>query len=279
MKEGNKMTDYKISVIPQIESRVNQMTPLEKRIAQYFIADHDSATDFSSKAVSKRLFVSEASLTRFAKKCGFSGYREFVYHYQESFTESKPLPSNLMTKVFDSYQELLNKSYSIIDQEKILRIIDLLLSQKRVYIYGKGSSGLVAEEMKFRFMRIGLVCEAITDNHIMQMNQVLLDEDCLVIGLSISGQTSEVLNGLKMAKKRGAKTILFTANNTNETAAYCDEVQLFAIKDNLSTGNIISPQFPILIMIDIIYAFFMETNRKQRQEIWQETFEALQEKD
>ena len=99
---------------------------------------------FSSKAVSKRLFVSEASLTRFAKKCGFSGYREFVYHYQESFTESKPLPSNLMTKVFDSYQELLNKSYSIIDQEKILRIIDLLLSRKRVYIYGKGSSGLVA---------------------------------------------------------------------------------------------------------------------------------------
>lgn len=273
------MTDYKISIIPHIESMVNLLTPLEKKIAQYFIVDHDSSTDFSSKAVSKRLFVSEASLTRFAKKCGFSGYREFIYQYQESFTESKPLPSNLMTNVFDSYQELLNKSYSIIDQEKISRIIKLLLSQKRVYIYGKGSSGLVAEEMKFRFMRIGLVCEAITDNHIMQMNQVLLGKDCLVIGLSISGQTSEVLTGLKMAKKRGAKTILFTANQTNETSAYCDEVQLFAIKDNLSTGNIISPQFPILIMIDIIYAFFMETNRKQRQEIWQETFEALQEKD
>ena len=133
--------------------------------------------------------------------------------------------------------------------------------------------------MKFRFMRIGLVCEAITDNHIMQMNQVLLDEDCLVIGLSISGQTSEVLNGLKMAKKEELKRFCLLTNNTNETVAYCDEVQLFAIKDNLSTGNIISPQFPILIMIDIIYAFFMETNRKQRQEIWQETFEALQEKD
>lgn len=273
------MADYKKSIIPYIESKVNQLTPLEKKIAQYFIADHDSSTNFSSKAVSQRLFVSEASLTRFAKKCDFSGYREFIYQYQESFTESKQLPSNLMTDVFDSYQELLNKSYSIIDQDKILRIIKLLLSQKRVYIYGKGSSGLVAEEMKFRFMRIGLVCEAITDNHIMQMNQVLLDEDCLVIGISISSQTSEVLNGLRKAKERGSKTILLTANQTNEASDYCDEVQLFAIKDNLSTGNIISPQFPILIMIDIIYAFFMETNREHRQEIWQDTFEALKEKE
>ncbi len=181
-----------------------------------------------------------------------------------------------MTNVFDSYQELLNKSYSIMDQEKILRIIKMLVSQKRVYIYGKGSSGLVAEEMKFRFMRIGLVCEAITDNHIMQMNQVILDEECLVIGLSVSGQTLEVLNGLRMAKAKSSKTILLTANQSDEATEYCDEVLLFAIKDNLSTGNIISPQFPILIMTDIIYAFFMETNRKYRQEIWQDSFKALQ---
>lgn len=273
------MADYKRSIIPYIESMVNQLTPLEKKIAHYFISNQEPSTDFSSKAVSQRLFISEASLTRFAKKCGFSGYREFIYQYQESFTESKPLPSNLMTTVFDNYQELLNKSYSIIDQDKIMRIVDLLLSQKRVYIYGKGSSGLVAEEMKFRFMRIGLVCEAITDNHIMQMNQVLLDKDCLVIGISISSETSEVLNGLKMAKRRGSKTVLLTANQTNRASDYCDEIQLFAIKDNLSTGNIISPQFPILIMVDIIYAFFMETNREHRQEIWQDTFEALQEKE
>ncbi|SEJ04198.1 transcriptional regulator, RpiR family [Alkalibacterium gilvum] len=273
------MVDYKKSIVPHIESMANLLTPLEKKIAQYFIGEHDSTTDFSSKAVSERLYVSQASLTRFAKKCGFSGYREFIYQYQESFNETKPLSSSLMTSVFDSYQELLNKSYSMIDREKLMEIIDLLLSQKRVYIYGKGSSGLVAEEMKFRFMRIGLVCEAITDNHVMQMNQVVLDDECLVIGISISSETSEVLNGLQMANKRGSKTVLLTANKTNEVVDYCDVIQFFAIKDNLGFGNIISPQFPILIIIDIIYAFFMETNREHRQKIWQDTFDAIQEKD
>lgn len=65
------MKDYKVSIVPRIESMINQFTPLEKKIAQYFIADHDPSTDLSSKAVSKRLFVSEASLTRFAKNVIF----------------------------------------------------------------------------------------------------------------------------------------------------------------------------------------------------------------
>lgn len=273
------MIDYPKSIIPHIESLMNQFTPLEQKIAQYFILHEGEDIDISSKYIANTLFISEASLTRFAKKCGFSGYREFIYHYQTSQSYATKQSEYLMSQVFDSYQELLTKSYSIIDADQVSRMIQLLLDQKRVYIYGKGSSGLVAEEMKFRFMRIGLVCEAITDNHVMQMNQAILDETCLVIGISISGETFEVLNGVKLAKKRGAKTILFTANQTKEMHEYCDELQLFIIKDNLSTGNIISPQFPILIIIDIIYAYFMETDRNTRQKIWQDTFDVLQEKE
>ena len=42
--------------------------------------------DFSAKSVAGKLFVSEASLSRFRqKKCGFRGYREFIYQYEENF--------------------------------------------------------------------------------------------------------------------------------------------------------------------------------------------------
>ncbi|WP_404813573.1 phosphoheptose isomerase family protein [Clostridium bowmanii] len=33
-------------------------------------------------------------------------------------------------------------------------------------MYGKGSSGLVANEIKLRFMRLGLRVESITDAHV-----------------------------------------------------------------------------------------------------------------
>ncbi|MFR0957923.1 MAG: hypothetical protein ACLSFA_20120 [Roseburia inulinivorans] len=35
--------------------------------------------DFSSKNISKRLYVSEAALSRFSKKCGYKGYRELIF--------------------------------------------------------------------------------------------------------------------------------------------------------------------------------------------------------
>lgn len=269
------MKGYKKSIIPYIESMISQMTPLEKKSAYYFINQKDYEKDFSAETVAKELFVSKATLTRFAQKCGSSGYREFVYEFKNSLKKSENVPSDFTTLVLNSYQELLNKSYSIINEKTIFRIAKLMSEKKRVYFYGMGSSGITASETKFRFMRLGLVCEAINDSHTMRMNKVILDEDCLVIGLSISGETAEVIEGLKGAKDRGATTVLITANQGANSLAYCDEVQIFAVKDNLSRGNIISPQFPILIIIDLIYAYYMEINREQKEGIWHESYKAL----
>ena len=92
---------------------------------------------------------------------------------------------NFEVSEFNTYQELLNKANALLDKAQIAHITRLLVSKPRVYVYGRGSSGLVAQEMKLRFMRIGLNIEAITDSHIMKVNSVILDESCLVIGISV----------------------------------------------------------------------------------------------
>ena len=74
------MEYYLKSVVPIIESNYDNFTTVEKNIADFFI-QNQKKTDLSAKAISEQLFVSEASLSRFAKKCGFRGYREFVYQY------------------------------------------------------------------------------------------------------------------------------------------------------------------------------------------------------
>ena len=133
--------------------------------------------DFSSRNISGLLYVSEASLSRFAQKCGFHGYREFIYEYKQSLAPGpeENIP-NFEVSEFNTYQELLNKANALLDKAQIAHITRLLVSKPRVYVYGRGSSGLVAQEMKLRFMRIGLNIEAITDSHIMKVNSVILDE-------------------------------------------------------------------------------------------------------
>ena len=185
------MDYYVKSVIPVIESNYENFTALEKNIADFFMKNEEKM-DFSAKEIAKHLFVSEASLSRFAKKCGFRGYREFIYQYEESFEEkNKELTGHTRT-VLNMYQELLNKTYSLMDEAQIIGICEKLGQAKRVFVCGKGSSGLAAREMRLRFMRIGVDINSIQDPDLMRMQAVFQKEGCLVIGISISGESEDV---------------------------------------------------------------------------------------
>ncbi len=269
------MEHYEKSIIPLIESVYHTFTPLEKTIGDFFIHNTNDM-DFSSKHISGLLYVSEASLSRFAKKCGFHGYREFLYEYKQNFIPSKDKITSDFTKlVLNTYQELLNKSYSLIDGAQMERVARLLSEKKRVYVYGRGSSGQVAQEMKLRFMRVGVNIEAITDSHIMKMNSVVLDSECLVIGITVSGQTQEVMVSMKAAKMREATTILFTSHRNKEAAEYCDDILLIASKEHLENGRAISPQFPILIMTDILYAYYLQMDKLSKEAMHEYTMQTL----
>lgn len=271
------MKQYGKSIIPMIESVYDSFTTLEKEIAQFFI-HNKTKMDFSSKNISSLLYVSEASLSRFAKKCGFQGYREFLFRYQEGFEEEKEAVNDRTKSVLVSYQELLNKSYNLLDEIQLQRIVSKLSKYKRVYIYGKGSSGLAASEFQFRFMRIGLDVEAITDTHLMKMNSVRINKESLVIGISISGKTESVKTSLRAAKERGAYTVLITSKQLPEYVEYYDDVLLVAVLKNLEYGNVISPQFPILIMMDILYGYYLQLDKLQKEALHDYTLSALEKK-
>ena len=65
-----------------IDSHFEEMTDLEQEIARYFLQAETIQDDLSSQQVTQKLHISQAALTRFAKKCGFTGYREFIFQYQ-----------------------------------------------------------------------------------------------------------------------------------------------------------------------------------------------------
>lgn len=270
------MEYYVKSVVSIIESNYNNFTMVEKNIADFFIHNHEKM-DFSAKTVAAKLFVSEASLSRFAKKCGYRGYREFVYQYEETLVEKKESMTGNTRMVLNAYQELLNKTYSLVDEGQIARIGKYLNQAERVFVCGKGSSGLAASEMELRFMRIGVDIDSLQDSDRMRMQAVFQDKRCLVFGISISGETEGVRYLLREAHKRGAKTVMITAQNKDSYAEYCSEVLLLPSLRHLNHGNVISPQFPILVMLDLIYSYYVEQDKSKKESFHDNTLRALEE--
>ncbi|MGS4871228.1 MULTISPECIES: MurR/RpiR family transcriptional regulator [Streptococcus] len=258
-----------------IDLHFEELTELEQEIARYFLQAETIQDDLSSQQVTQKLHISQAALTRFAKKCGFTGYREFVFQYQHQ--ASKPdthshKHSPLTKRVLRSYSIMREQTQDLIDEEQLERVAQLIDDAERVYFFGTGSSGLIAREMKLRFMRLGVVCEALTDRDGFAWTTSIMDENCLVLGFSLSGTTQSVLDSLLDAKDMGAKTILFTSSPSKDCQAYTETV-LVASHSQSSYIQRISAQLPMLFLTDLIYAYFLEINRESKEKIFNSYWE------
>lgn len=265
---------YRNTIVEIIATKYKEFTKTEAIVADYFI-NNLIKDDFSSRNVIAKLFVSESTLSRFAQKCGFRGYREFVYRYEESLVEKDNDLSANMEHVLNSYDELIGQLRRI-DENQIKRFVKLILQAKTIYVFGVGSSGLAAKEMENRFLRLGIKMEAVTDIDEMRMKLIFLDKNSLLIGMSISAEKKDLCFIMDHAKTFHAKTVLLTSNKTIDNL-YCDERIICPTFIEMAQGNVISRQFPLLVIIDICYNYYVsiKDNLDERLEIHKKIVEVL----
>ena len=91
------------------------MTSVEQSIADFFI-NNEARIDFSARNISRILYISNASLSRFAKKCGYKGYRELIYDYEKELQEqiNEDSISELAKKVKYTYSSLLEEVFCLL---------------------------------------------------------------------------------------------------------------------------------------------------------------------
>ena len=257
-----------------IASHEAELTDMERDIAQYFLSSEARQHSLSSSRVTELLHVSKAALTRFSQKCGFTGYREFVYHFNEETKNQKQVQEHdeLTLSVLQRYHHISNVTESLVKDSQLDQVAELIDQADRVYFFGIGSSGLVAREMKLRFMRLGVICEALTDQDGFAWTTSILDKNCLVIGFSLSGQTQSIINSLMDAKAMGAKTVLVTGQSDKVDQQFTEIIPV-AIQSKPEYILRISAQFSMLLVIDLLYAFFLEIDREKKEKIFNSYWE------
>lgn len=265
----------------RIREAYENLTKSEQQVADYFL-ENTAISDFSSKHISLLLYVSEATLSRFAKKCGYKGYREFVYMYEldfkDYFTEKEEKEiSDITRSVRKNYKDIMVQAFDLIDEDQMRRIASKLSNTEyTVPVYGMGSSGYVAREFQLRFMRLGLDVIAITDSQMIAMNASLVKRGSLVLAFSISGTTKVVIDGIKKAKQNGARVVLFTSSKDKKLHELCDEIVEVAYLNELETGTKISPQISLLVLLDVLYTYYFANDSYFKAEKYKRTLSALE---
>ncbi|MER5829140.1 SIS domain-containing protein, partial [Streptomyces mirabilis] len=102
--------------------------------------------------------------------------------------------------------------------------VTALAAARRIDIYGVGASGLVAQDLAQKLLRIGLIAHPHSDPHLAVTNAVQLRAKDVAIAITHSGSTGDVIEPLRVAFERGATTVAITGRPDGPVTQYADHI-------------------------------------------------------
>ncbi|WP_350301481.1 MurR/RpiR family transcriptional regulator [Peribacillus frigoritolerans] len=274
------------NLIYGIECSMDKFTKTEEELANYILQRPEEVSQLTISQIAKKLHISPATITRFCQKLAFSGFNEFR-HELKRFVDLRNTPKNMknikqvdyFAKLYQDHLGIIDNTFHITTYDNIQKAVSFLTKANKIHVYGIGSSGIAAQEFKSKFFRIGLTVETITDPHQSMMDAALSNENSVVIGISISGTTKEVISAVKIAKKQGARILVFTGDKNSELSQLGDLSLLVTSKNSMHMGQNISPLLPLLLLFDLIYTELVAKDYKNRISIREKTLKVLTEND
>lgn len=254
-----------MSILEQLENPNFKATKSDKALIEYIKENLEDVVYKSISQISKESNIGEATITRFSKKMGFSGLQDFKVTLAQEISRlknrriiNKNIENNESVidsarKLVDSNIRILESTFNIIDEDDIKRASDMIINARKVFFFGIGYSGMTAEDSSYKFSRIGLNCMSIDSSHNMIMMASLMDEEDVVVAISHSGETDEIIKAVNIAKENGARVVSVTEDKNSRLRDVSDvNLGYFSGESILETGSI-SSKIAQFFVIDLVY--------------------------
>lgn len=251
-----------------IEQNYSKLSDNEKKIADYIL--QKNIKNMSIVELAKLTNTSTSGITRFSKKIECDSFVDMKMKLSLAAKDTKKVEDDLFSSVYNYYVDSIERTKQLLDKKIISTVITEIKKATKIYIYGVGSSGMSASEVTLRLIRMGFNVHAITDSHMMIMNSAIVQKSDLVIGLSVSGETKEIVNALRISQQSGAKTIGVTSFKESEIGNYSDILIPVYTSQFINNKRFINTQFSVMYLFDLISMILLsddELNKKMQRTI------------
>ena len=216
-----------MNVEVKIKAVYPSLTNSERKVADYMLNAKDSMISQTLVNLSKSIGVGEATIIRFLNKCGYDALHAFKFDVvRDSENEKDDNVDNAVDKLASSLMKQLDNSANSLNKEMVKEVAKLYASARNVYFYGIGHSGIVAEMGAYRSLRIGRNAKSITDMHFQAIQATICNEEDLVIAVSLSGQSPELVAAVQIAKAKKATVVAIVSYLQSDLAQIADYVFL-----------------------------------------------------
>src|SRR4030088_1164541 len=252
---------HRPSCLAQIEEHYSQLQGSVRDVADVLLRSPGEWVGKSISELARASSVSEATVVRFVRALGYTGYRPFAVALAGSvpmFTPSEEKPDKgvkegsvgTVKMVFEEESRTLSQAPTTLKSESIDKAVQALMSARQVHCFAVGSSGLLAAVAEYRFVRLGINCISIRDAMQMAIQSSLLSPKDVVLTFSQTGRDRDAVDALTLARQAGATTIGVTSEPGSPLVNVSDvALVLFDLHIN-SEGSLFDTRIAELTLID-----------------------------
>ncbi len=152
--------------------------------------------------------------------------------------------------------QALSDLLCVMDPEVYERAAAALIGAERIAFFGSGDSGVVALAAFQKFVKVGAICHTASDGDTQLMLAALMNEKCVCLLVSHSGDTVSMVQVAKLAKAAGATTIAEITNFPySHLAKQCDIVLLTATFVECG-GELVTQRIAQLAIIESLFIIY-----------------------
>lgn len=255
------------SVLDTIFSKYDSFFDAEKKIANYIINNKEKVIEMTIAELSDASGASEATVSRFCKKCNMKGFhhlkislaKEIIELNNDEVVVSNDInPNNInqsLQNILANKIEEIKQTVSMINEKKFKEILELIKNSRCVQFVAVGNTIPVALDGTYKFNQIGILA---VSNTIMETQLAytynLCKEDILIL-ISNSGASKRLMDVICAAKEKGAKIISITNNEQSPIAKSSDYHITTATREKLFMDEYYFSRVSASVVIEILYLF------------------------
>lgn len=197
-----------------------ELTRAEQKILDYINTNTDAFLFSSIGQLARRLDLSDATVSRFARHVGCTDFKELKTLVVEQTTGPAAKMAETLsqdggfspTAWLERQQLYLKKTAQQLDQAEFDRAADALVSARRIFLHGKNASSSLSNMLAFRLRRLGLPVSLLPSGGSELLEGLLqAGEQDLVVMFSFSKLSREGRIILEHSRTAGYQTLAFVS--------------------------------------------------------------------
>lgn len=251
----------------RIRQRFATLAQSDRKLADFILINPETTRYLSSQQLADQAGVSQSSVVKFAQKLGYKGFPAFKMAISDALVSSHNAhsvavhneilgddPIRLVgEKLIKENVAAMHGTLDINPEEKLLAGVGMLSQARRVLLIGIGASGLVARNMAWKLVKIGVHAVSEQDIHACVIAAQALGPDDLLLAISYSGERREIIMAAEEALHNNAKVIAmtgFSPNPLQQIASHC----LYTLAEEQATRSAaISSTCAQMMLTDLLF--------------------------